>query len=363
MKNVVQAQMLLLVYRKESEVMETFADFKTLYKRAALKTAQRLLGSGDTHMMQRINDAWDTLSKYFKTHEKLNMPANAVIDQPEKVTSINPLHFAGVPSFKSRETLINECFKIHDAKTLFDLANKANRTTYIESLNLQVDYIQGINGSYEFTDISGAFNPKAECLSFEVRNSSCLIDNATHQQFRDAMCSSTLANWLQSQVGSDDIEKVVAWLHTLSGFKEYGILYLENETTRFMVRKRVIKGSKVFSPFALDRIKPVKELPAKPNRTHVMRMLVNGQFRNLKQAYEYNPDFGSPNSITAETGYDVNPFNYVKDLFYGNGYLNFGNDGHVTISEHSNSWSYVTLCLSNRYPAVDIERSEIAGLI
>ena len=363
--NVTQAQLLLLSFRKSEEIVETYETFKKLYKRAALKASQRAIGTGDKDLMQKINASWEVLAKVLENGNTLKMPSDIEPDVAQAPKDINPLYYADVPSFLSRDTLVRKAFSIMNADVLFDFANKCESTIYIENHNLQVWQTRGYLGQLSFRDLTGAFQSKALCETYNVRCAGCLIDNYTGDQYREAMMCHNISNFFRRKTGDDKIKDVWAFLVALDGFDERGCLYFNFENTKIEIQKSVDKGSKVFSPLHLDRVKAIKELPAKPNRTHMWKMLVNGQFSHLRQDYYYNPDYSySPDNYGEEEGFGVNPFEYAQNLFTGRESVSFG-DGNAaaTIRSGCNDWSTVRLKVENRFLKEDVEMNEVAGLI
>ncbi len=60
---------------------------------------------------------------------------------------------------------------------------------------------------------------------------------------------------------------------------------------KLSVSKRAEKGVNTFSPFLLDRLNPLKEIPKKWTMNHVIRMLANDQFEGLRTSGKYTDDY------------------------------------------------------------------------
>lgn len=60
---------------------------------------------------------------------------------------------------------------------------------------------------------------------------------------------------------------------------------------KLSVSKREEKGVNTFSPFLLDRLNPLKEIPKKWTMNHVIRMLANDQFEGLRTSGKYTDDY------------------------------------------------------------------------
>lgn len=61
-------------------------------------------------------------------------------------------------------------------------------------------------------------------------------------------------------------------------------------------------SNRVFSPFSLERLKPLKEIPKKWNITTVKRALANNQFRNLRCNGRYSDDYAYDAAVNFHKG-------------------------------------------------------------
>ncbi|NEX60097.1 hypothetical protein [Noviherbaspirillum galbum] len=61
-------------------------------------------------------------------------------------------------------------------------------------------------------------------------------------------------------------------------------------------------GTNTFSPFALDRLKPLREVPAKWTMAHAKRALANHQFRNLRCNGVYSDDYAYDAAVDFHRG-------------------------------------------------------------
>lgn len=73
--------------------------------------------------------------------------------------------------------------------------------------------------------------------------------------------------------------------------------------------KEELQGIKVFSPFALSRLKPLTEKPAKWTMNHVRRALANKQFANLRCDGRYTDDYAHDAATNFSQGaFEALPF-------------------------------------------------------
>lgn len=84
-----------------------------------------------------------------------------------------------------------------------------------------------------------------------------------------------------------DPQAVIDACHQL----EFESLYSEMNFEGLMVSKSEEKGVNTFSPLLLDRLNPLKEIPKKWTINHVIRMLANDQFENLRTRSRYTDDY------------------------------------------------------------------------
>lgn len=365
-KKLLEAQAGLLAFRKPEETIESRSDYKLLYKRAALINHQKVEGSGDANMMKVINSWKERIELYFSERDSLKMPEGVNIDTCKLPSSIDPLRFADVPSFKSLDTLISEAFEIVRIERLFDLANRYKNEYFDRERQLCIAYSQGYMGYVYMQDLTNAFESRLSCVSFRIEVSDVLDKTLKGRDYQDARTSLVLHRFFDEVVGTDDISSIWSWLNELADFDKYGRSSFEFGASKITVTKRLDKGSKVFSPFKLDKLKPVVNLPPKPTKSHMIKLLVNGQFSQLKDSYYYDPEYGSGYLEThgVDSGYGLNPFYYARQLLSGRASADYGSELDVaTIRITCNEWKNVNIRLENRFLTEDIQRDNIAGLI
>ena len=73
-------------------------------------------------------------------------------------------------------------------------------------------------------------------------------------------------------------------------------------------------GRRTFSPFALDRIKPLKALPAKWTIPHVIRALINGQYEELKCNGVYTDDYAYDAAVNYRMGTISNALEFCRGI-------------------------------------------------
>jgi hypothetical protein len=71
------------------------------------------------------------------------------------------------------------------------------------------------------------------------------------------------------------------------------------------------KGQNYFSPFAVTKLKRVEKLPSRPNRTHLIKLVANGQFSMLTNDFQISRDGDYPDRMNP---INVDPIGLLEDL-------------------------------------------------
>lgn len=77
---------------------------------------------------------------------------------------------------------------------------------------------------------------------------------------------------------------------------------LVDEARKVSVSLGYLASNRTFSPFALERLKPLKEVPRKWNLTYAKRALANGQFTNLRCNGRYSDDYAYDAAVDFHKG-------------------------------------------------------------
>lgn len=91
-----------------------------------------------------------------------------------------------------------------------------------------------------------------------------------------------------------NLNKILEFLKSLE-YQEYRGTKFEFQNGEYSYEVEIFqtirKGVRVFSPFALGRLKPLKTAPKKWTVNHAIRAIVNGQVKNLKCDGYYTDDY------------------------------------------------------------------------
>lgn len=109
------------------------------------------------------------------------------------------------------------------------------------------------------------------------------------------------------------------------------------EVFGFKVRRSEEPAMRVFSPFHLDRLKPLASVPAKWTVRHVLRVLANGQFDQLSCRGKYTDDYAYDSEVGFRRGRIADPLSFIKNIIESpSGWKAYDKgDGMVGISCHT----------------------------
>ncbi|MCT8873790.1 hypothetical protein ACE02P_17870 [Shewanella bicestrii] len=288
--------------------------------------------------MKELNNAW----RYIELHkEKVDESflQSGQIEQQFSADPIesDPLRFENLPAFKSRETLLNEAFNII-------YGNAADEWKFDRKCS-----------SYFFEK----YQVKLNLYS----NSAEIIELHSAMEFRGKVCEKYTISWGVNTDAYSDFcslsNQGIASLLVACRMSTY-----ENErgrlTDKLGVRKEMLPGHKVFSPFKLFKFKALslEDLPKNLNKLNIRqltKLLVNGQYRSLQQDYKYTDDFGSDASNQFGRKMFHNPFTLVQKLVEQRDFwLVHSGNNQMSFGAHSNDGKSLVIEINNRFPAVNL---------
>lgn len=109
-----------------------------------------------------------------------------------------------------------------------------------------------------------------------------------------------------------------------------------SESGSFAIYVSEVPAMRVFSPFALNRVNPLKAKPAKWTIPHVLRALFNGQFEDLKCNGVYSDDYAFDNAVNYQKGAIKNAIDFAQGILESpSGWWTSEREGIVHICCHS----------------------------
>ena len=172
-------------------------------------------------------------------------------------------------------------------------------TYYAEDVKLKIHHYYG---SLRITDISDALRTGKECteISINVRcaraEETPIISELLHKfdyDFKKIFDHFLSMEWNEREWG---------------GYKE---IEFENMTT---VYRGELKAIRIFSPFNLSNMKPLREIPKKWTVRHVLRLIVNGQYKDLKCDGRYTDDYAYDAAYNYGMGTIENGIAFAKSI-------------------------------------------------
>ena len=129
-------------------------------------------------------------------------------------------------------------------------------------------------------------------------------------------------DYLKSQGINHDIKSLYEYLKD-QGYQEnrwggYDDIAIDYKDDRFegtiYICKSEQKGVRVYSPFALDRLKPLKETPKKWTVKHAIRALANGQYKGLECGGQYTDDYAMDAACNFRRGEIKDPLYFIQRI-------------------------------------------------
>lgn len=146
--------------------------------------------------------------------------------------------------------------------------------------------------------------------------------------------------------------------------ESWGQLSTIIDGNRLDVYLNTYKSNGVFNPYTLKQYKPLKQIPTKFNRTHLIKILLNGQFFNCKQNYNHTDDYYYDASVNYSRGYVNNPIKLAYDWITSTSsseliYTTTNEETKEVIvrfgETRCESFS-LTIALDNQYPLVSMDK-------
>jgi len=173
---------------------------------------------------------------------------------------------------------------------------------------------------FRVTDKTNAYRRGKRCteMTFEALN-----ENTGFIEFTEKM--SSLCDLMETYENTD---------------KE---ITVENENYKLYFRST--KAIEV-APATYENIKPLKEVPKKWSKTHVIRLLANNQFKNFVKNSKYTDDYAYDNAVNYGKGVEQSADKYIKELVEHSDGWWFSQDGDkLSISCHHFDYNSLTINL------------------
>lgn len=172
-------------------------------------------------------------------------------------------------------------------------------TYYAKDVNLKIHHYYG---SLRITDITDALRTGKVCpqISISMR---CARSEET------PFISELLHKFDYDFKKIYDYYMSLEWID--AGYGGYKGIEQENMVT---IYKSEDKAIRIFSPFNLKYMKPLKETPKKWTVRHVLRLIVNGQYENLECDGRYTDDYAYDAAYNYGMGAIENGLAFAKSI-------------------------------------------------
>ena len=194
--------------------------------------------------------------------------------------------------------------------------NNSYTTQYLKDDDL---YVHFYHGSVKIIDLTNALKRGVNCDEFTIQGD---FNNDSASKF-----------FYEFQY---DIKRLMSFLRALKFNKGHYGGYDGIEYGEVTIYKSFEKGIRVFSPFNLDQIKPLKSEPKKWTITHVIRALLNGQYKSLKCEGVYTDDYAYDAAIDFHKGEISNGQAFAQRILESpSGWWTYQQETSVSICCHS----------------------------
>ncbi len=356
MKNLRTAIECLAYFATDLSELTDIVAVRKLYKKAALVVhSDRAKQQNCPHNMTQVNAAWEIVCKarWEQVASILGLQVKCDVD---RCWTDDPLHNATVPAFYTVDTLCRKAWNIcdNDQDESFKWFGSGH-CTYFQNLKWQYEYWSG-SECMLLTDLQNALLFRKECVSYRI----------VMKAFRADMCKA-FYELVRKYAKSSSPEDVIQWLHTiemvdLGKYQGVGAKFISSDDVEVVIYRQSQPSHTVFTPFDIQRMKPLTELPKKWTIAHLRRVIANGQFVRLKQDYYLTDDYAYDAAVNYRKGYISNPFRMLAELI-GDDLSRLyptSADGQMVLHFgcHSNDGRSITIDLNCRYPAVDMSDEE-----
>jgi hypothetical protein len=211
---------------------------------------------------------------------------------------------------------------IEKTLTVREMLNKIyDHGVYVESENLHVQRWSGFD-QYSITDLSNALLTGKTCRKYSITS------NGAHGNL-------DVTNWFLQDFDGD-LRKAFDFCESLRFEKDQWGYDKSYWIGGVNISRRDEKSNRTFSPFALDRVKPLKAIPEKWTMRHVYAAIINKQCSNLKCDGVYSDDYAYDSAVNYHKGEINHPLAFVRRIIESpSGWHCFLSDGWVNVDCHS----------------------------
>lgn len=210
---------------------------------------------------------------------------------------------------------------------------------YLIDENVKGHYYGG-TGNYVFTDLTNALLTGKICMQVS-------LDYNWHEKGSDCLSINYINNVVKGNIRALFNIENVDIVEKLPYDNGYSVKYTQNDKEfTLSVYTRELKSSQVFSPFCMERLKPLTEIPKKMTTRHAIRAIINGQVKNLKCNGIYTDDYAFDAAYNYRQGEIVDRVSFIQPILSRpSGWHVWESNGVYNLNCHSFDTNEFELCL------------------
>lgn len=210
---------------------------------------------------------------------------------------------------------------------------------FLEKENVRLDiFNNGYHKSFTVTPLVNALKRGEKVLSLTF-NLDCSDDSIFNVLMNELSANSYFDLDLYIAKSLDILEKLDVDFEYCKSVGSLGELELSAS---------IDKGVNVYSPFAMDNLKPLKSIPKKWSMSHLKRLIANNQFTDFVQTQYLTDDYAHDAACNFREGNVINKDEFLEDLIRNQrGYhiSNGSKDNQLDISYASFDYKTLTINL------------------
>lgn len=206
--------------------------------------------------------------------------------------------------------------KIKEKFSMNEILNESG-PMYFKAENMKVSRYSGFD-DWRITDLTNALVPGKDCIEYCLKS-----ENGPHGNL-------DTTNFILSKFG-DDLKALWNFCESLE------LVGYDSFTTKgIIIYHSTEKGIRVFSPFNLNQVKPLKSMPKKWTLSHVRSAIINNQFKDLKCNYVLTDDYAYDSAVNFRKGAIKASLEFIKDIIEcPNGWWTSYRNGVVAVCCHT----------------------------
>ena len=206
--------------------------------------------------------------------------------------------------------------KTQESFNMNDFLN-VHGTVYFKAENMRISRYSGFD-DWRITDLTNALKRGLTCREYTLKS-----EHGRHGNL-------DVTNFINE---FENLDRLWMFCESFSFEHKYDPI----KTGGIDIYRTDIKSIRVFSPFNLGNVKPLKAMPKKWTLSHVAAAIINKQFKDLKCNYVLTDDYAFDAAVNFQKKDISAHLEFIKDIIeHPSGWWsNFNYDGTVKVCCHS----------------------------